>query len=177
VTGLGPTVGAAENGIQIGFGAHGAITRNAIANNIYSPCDTTSNCPANASGILIYQSDGIRMEHNTVGVNQVGIFVAGNGAVVDSNIVFHSVVLDGIALVGNSNSASFNDITNSDDAAVYVQGNNNSIFNHEFTGAAVGILKITGSSGTAHSGNQYFATLVEVQDPAPPKSFTPMPSR
>jgi nitrous oxidase accessory protein NosD len=177
VTGVGPTIGAAQNGIQIGFGAQGQISRNAIANNVYSPCVSTATCPANASGILIYQSDGISVDHNTVGANQVGIFVAANNAVVDYNTVFHSVVLDGIALVGNSNSASFNDVSNSDDAAVYVQGNNNGIFNNEFTGAAVGILKIAGSTGTVHSGNQYFATLVEVQDPAPSRNFTPVPSR
>ena len=176
VTGVGPTVGAAQNGIQIGFGAQGQITSNAIANNIYSPCLSTSTCPANAAGILIYQSDGIHMEHNIVGANQVGIFVAANNAVVGSSTIFHSVVLDGIALVGNGNSATGNDITNSDDAGVYVQGNNNTVSNNEIIGAAVGILKISGSTGTVETGNQFFATLVTVVDPAPTRNFTPSPS-
>jgi Right handed beta helix region len=177
VTGVGPTVGAAQNGIQIGFGAQGTITSNSIADNIYSPCMSASVCPANAAGILIYQSDGIHMEHNVLGVNQVGIFVAANDAVVGSSTIFHSVALDGIALVGNGNTASGNDVSNSDDAAVFIQGNSNTVSGNDFTGATVGILKISGSTGTVESGNLFFATLTTVIDPAPSREFTPMPSR
>ena len=177
VTGLGPTTGAAQNGIQIGFGAQGRVTNNVVADNIYSPCESATNCPSNATGILIYQSDGVRVERNTVGSNQVGIFVAANNGNIAGNTVFHSVALDGIALVGNGNSVSSNDISTSDDAAVYIQGNQNTVFDNEFTGAAFGILKISGSSGTNHYGNHYYATLVRVQDPAPARSLTPAASR
>ena len=177
VTGVGPTVGAAQNGIQIGFGAQGTITSNSIANNVYSPCNSASNCPANAAGILIFQSDGIHMQHNVLGVNQVGIFVAANNAVVGSSTIFHSVALDGIALVGNGNTASGNDVSNSDEAAVFIQGNNNTVSNNALTGATVGILKLSGSTGTVQSGNLFFATLTTVIDPAPSRNFTPMPSR
>ena len=38
VTGLGPTTGAAQNGIQIGFGAQGTIRHNTVANHIWAPC-------------------------------------------------------------------------------------------------------------------------------------------
>jgi parallel beta-helix repeat protein len=177
VTGLGPTTGAAQNGIQIGFGAQGRVTNNVVADNIYSPCESAANCPSNATGILIYQSDGVRVERNTVGSNQVGIFVAANNGNIAGNTVFHSVALDGIALVGNGNSVSSNDISTSDDAAVYIQGNQNTVFDNEFTGAAFGILKISGSSGTNHYGNHYYATVVRVQDPAPARSLTPAASR
>jgi len=177
VTGLGPTTGAAQNGIQIGFGAQGRVTNNVVADNIYSPCESATNCPSNATGILIYQSDGVRVERNTVGSNQVGIFVAANNGNIAGNTVFHSVALDGIALVGNGNSVSSNDISTSDDAAVYIQGNQNTVFDNEFTGAAFGILKISGSSGTNHYGNHYYATVVRVQDPAPARSLTPAASR
>ncbi|MGA9887845.1 MAG: right-handed parallel beta-helix repeat-containing protein [Candidatus Acidiferrales bacterium] len=177
VTGVGPTVGAAQNGIQIGFGAQGTITSNSIANNVYSPCNSPTNCPANAAGILIYQSDGIHMQHNVLGVNQVGIFVAANNAVVGSSTIFHSVALDGIALVGNGNTANGNDVSNSDEAAVFIQGNNNTVSNNDLTGATVGILKLSGSTGTVESGNLFFATLTTVIDPAPSRNFTPMPSR
>jgi parallel beta-helix repeat protein len=177
VSGLGPTTGAAQNGIQIGFGAQGRVTNNAVADNIYSPCESAANCPSNAAGILIYQSDGVRVERNTLGSNQVGIFVAANNGAITGNTVFHSVALDGIALVGNGNAVSSNDISSSDDAAVYIQGNNNTVFDNEFTGAAFGIFKISGSSGTNHYGNQYYATVVRVQDPAPTRSLTPSPTR
>ncbi len=177
VSGLGPTTGAAQNGIQIGFGAQGRITNNAVADNVYSPCESVATCPANATGILIYQSDGVRIERNTVASSQVGIFIAANNGTIQANTVFHSVVLDGMALVGNGNSVSTNDISSSDDAAVYIQGNNNTVFDNEFTGAAFGIFKISGSTGTNHYGNQYYATVVRVQDPAPTRSLTPTPSR
>jgi parallel beta-helix repeat protein len=177
VTGLGPTTGAAQNGIQIGFGAQGRVTNNVVADNIYSPCESATNCPSNATGILIYQSDGVRVERNTVGSNQVGIFVAANNGNIADNTVFHSVALDGMALVGNGNSVRSNDISTSDDAAVYIQGNQNTVFDNEFTGAAFGILKISGSSGTNHYGNHYYATVVRVQDPAPARSLTPAASR
>ncbi len=177
VSGLGPTTGAAQNGIQIGFGAQGRITNNAVADNVYSPCESVANCPANATGILVYQSDRVRVERNTVASSQVGIFIAANKGTIAGNTVFHSVALDGIALVGNGNSVSTNDISSSDDAAVYIQGNNNTVFDNEFTGAAFGIFKISGSTGTNHYANQYYATVVRVQDPAPARSLTPAPSR
>jgi len=177
VTGIGPTTGAAQNGIQIGFGAKGRVTNNSVADNVYSPCESAANCPSNAAGILIYQSDGVRVERNTVGSNQVGIFVAANNVNIGENTIFHSVALDGIALVGDGNTVSSNDISSSDDAAVYIQGNNNTIFDNEFTGAAFGIFKISGSSGTNRSGNRFHATVVRIQDPAPTRSLTPSPSR
>jgi parallel beta-helix repeat protein len=144
---------------------------------VYSPCESAANCPSNAAGILIYQSDGVRVERNTVGSNQVGIFVAANNVNIGENTIFHSVALDGIALVGDGNTVSSNDISSSDDAAVYIQGNNNTIFDNEFTGAAFGIFKISGSSGTNRSGNRFHATVVRIQDPAPTRSLTPSPSR
>src|ERR1700674_2968786 len=38
VTGLGPTIGAAQNGIQIGFGGKGRVLRNTVTDNVWSPC-------------------------------------------------------------------------------------------------------------------------------------------
>ena len=177
VTGIGPTTGAAQNGIQIGFGAKGHVTNNSVADNVYSPCESAANCPSNAAGILIFQSDGVRVERNILGSNQVGIFVAANHVDVGGNTVFHSVALDGIALVGNNNSVTSNDIKSSDDAAVFIQGNDNTIFDNEFTGAAFGIFKVSGSSGTDRHGNHFHATVVRVQDPAAMRSLTPSPSR
>jgi nitrous oxidase accessory protein NosD len=177
VTGIGPTTGAAQNGIQIGFGAKGHVTNNSVADNVYSPCESAANCPSNAAGILIFQSDGVRVERNILGSNQVGIFVAANHVDVGGNTIFHSVALDGIALVGNNNSVTSNDIKSSDDAAVFIQGNDNTIFDNEFTGAAFGIFKVSGSSGTDRHGNHFHATVVRVQDPAAMRNLTPSPSR
>ena len=54
VTGVGPTTGAAQNGIQVGFGATGTVDGNSVANLIWSPCTSVSTCTAVATGILIF---------------------------------------------------------------------------------------------------------------------------
>ncbi|MGB7469616.1 MAG: hypothetical protein WBW58_09605, partial [Candidatus Acidiferrum sp.] len=59
VTGVGPTTGAAQNGIQIGFGAGGSISRNSVANHIWSPCVSLQSCDFTADDILVYQSNDV----------------------------------------------------------------------------------------------------------------------
>lgn len=167
VTGIGPTTGAAQNGIQVAFGATGSVTGNTIADNVWATCISPSQCATNATGILVIESDGIEVANNTSGSNQIGIFIGGKNSIVRANTVFNATVLIGIALVGDDNQVRRNNITHSDEAAVYVQGNGNNIQNNEITDAAIGILKISGSAGTTLSGNSFFATPILVQDPAP----------
>jgi nitrous oxidase accessory protein NosD len=167
VTGIGPTPGAAQNGVQVAFGATGSITGNAVADNIWSKCVSTSDCATNATGILVIESDGIVVTNNTTGSNQVGIFIGGNSSSVRSNTIFNSEVLVGVALIGNGNTAALKTITHSDQAAVFVQGNNNSIVASRITDAGIGIFKVSGSTGTVLRANSFFATPITVQDPAP----------
>src|SRR5664279_432493 len=42
VTGAGATNGAAQNGVQIGFGAGGSIVDNIVTNNVWAPCTAVS---------------------------------------------------------------------------------------------------------------------------------------
>lgn len=165
VTGLGPTSGAAQNGIQVGYGAAGRIRNNTITDNIYSPCTATT-CDTNAAGILVYNSDGIDIESNSVGSNQIGVYVGGNQSRIARNSIFNSVVLIGVALVGNQNEVTNNTITNSGQIGVYVQGNSNQIRTNRITDAQVGVYEVTGTTGNTLFGNRYFATLATVQDPA-----------
>ncbi len=44
VTGVGPTPAIAQNGIQIGFGAKGAIRHNVVTNTLYSLCTEVATC-------------------------------------------------------------------------------------------------------------------------------------
>jgi parallel beta-helix repeat protein len=162
VTGVGPTTGAAQNGIQVGFGAQGAVTNNSVANNVYSPC-TMEQCSANGTGILIFQSDGVDVENNTAGTNQIGIAVEGQGSKVETNTVPNSLVLDGILLIGDDNRVTDNRISHSDQAGVFIQGNGNHIDNNEITEAAVGIFKVSGFTGNTLANNRIFATLVPVE--------------
>jgi Periplasmic copper-binding protein (NosD) len=166
VTGIGPTSGAAQNGIQIGFGAGGAISRNTVTNNLWSPCTAVDTCQAVATNILVTQSDGVEVTDNDVGISQVGIFLHGNEGRVARNETFASSVFDGIRLEGDGNRVRQNEVFNGAQSGIFVAGNNNVVEHNKITEAAVGILKATGSLGNLIRFNQVFDTLVAVQDPA-----------
>jgi nitrous oxidase accessory protein NosD len=167
VTGLGPTTGAAQNGIQIGFGAKGGVLRNTVADNVWSPCASLANCAFNATGILIFQSDDVRVERNSIAINQIGIFAGGQRAEIGSNNISNSLILVEIDLSGNNNLASRNDVTNSGQAGILIEGNDNKVQSNDITEAPIGILKLSGTLGNTQSGNSVFDTLIPVQDPAP----------
>lgn len=166
VVGIGPTSGAAQNGIQIGFGASGLISNNNVSNNVWSPCESLTHCTTDATGILIFESDHVRVNSNNIGTNQIGIFAGGNHTRISFNHVSDSRVLDGVAIAGNNNIVELNEITQSDEASVEIQGNNNSIFSNEFLSADFGILIDPGSTGTNRFGNQFFAVLTEIANAA-----------
>jgi nitrous oxidase accessory protein NosD len=165
VTGLGPTTGAAQNGIQIGFGAKGSVLRNTVTDNVWSPCVSPTNCTFNATGILIFQSDDVRVEHNSVAIHQVGIFAGGQNAKIQFNKISNSLILVGIDLAGDNNIAGHNDVTNSGQAAILIEGNHNKVQNNDITEAPTGVLKFSGTVGNILSGNSFFDTLIPVQDP------------
>jgi nitrous oxidase accessory protein NosD len=177
VTGSGPNPAIAQNGIQIGFGGTGRIERNTVAGNIDSSCVSPTNCTANGTGILVFESDNVRVEGNSVVGNQVGIFSNGNHTTIDANGVSDSVTLVGIDLAGDNGVASANDVTSSGQAATFLEGNDNRVLGNEFTDAPVGILISSGTVGNVHSGNSYFAVLVKVQDPLAQKMVRVGPKR
>ena len=61
----------APNGIQIGWGATGKITNNTVNGNGWPGTDWTG------SGILVFASNGVEVDANTVEDNETGIAVAG----------------------------------------------------------------------------------------------------
>jgi nitrous oxidase accessory protein NosD len=166
VTGIGPTPGAAQNGIQIGFSAGGAIRENVVANNVWSLCTAVASCLTVATDILVTQSDNVRVTNNTAGISQVGIFVDGNGAEVRNNRVFAASVFENIRLQGNGNRAEDNIVFNGGDADIYVQGNNNSVSRNTISEAPIGILEAQGSTGNHFAANSFFNVAVKIQDPA-----------
>ena len=165
VTGLGPTTGAAQNGIQIGFGASGSITRNTVANHIWSPCLSVDACDFTADDILVYQSEGVFVTQNVAGTSQTGVAIAANSAHVDGNQVFDTLIFDGVELMGNSNDATGNSITHSDRAGIFIQGNNNNVTKNRVNEAAYGVLKTSGSTGNTIANNNFFNAIVPLQDP------------
>ena len=166
VTGVGPTTGAAQNGIQIGFGAGGSITKNTVANHIWLPCVSVDICEAAGIDILVFESDGVSVEQNVAGISQTGIAITANHATVTQNQVFDSLIFDGVALSGNDNAATDNSITHSDRAGVLIDGNNNNVLRNRVNEAAFGVLKAAGPTGNIIVFNSFSNATVTVQDPA-----------
>jgi parallel beta-helix repeat protein len=165
VTGVGPTNGAAQNGVQIGFGATGSILGNVVTNNVWAPCTAVSTCTAVATNILVTQSDDVEISGNTAGISQANIFVHGNDAEIERNETFASVVFDGIRLEGDQSRVRENHVFNGAESGIFLSGNNNVVTDNVVTEAAIGILKEIGSSGNIIRGNRFFNTPVQVQDP------------
>jgi hypothetical protein len=166
VTGIGPTPAIAQNGIQIGFGAGGAIAKNVVTNNLYSACSAVATCTAVATNILVAQSDGVEVSGNRAGISQVAIFVDGNGAAVERNETFATSVFDGIRVEGNQAEVRRNRVFNGAESGIFVMGNNNVLEDNVITEAAIGILKETGSAGNVIAMNRFFDVPIAVQDPA-----------
>ncbi len=165
VTGIGPTTGAAQNGVQIGFGAAGSILDNVVTNNIWAPCTVVATCTAVATNILVTQSDDVDVSGNTAGISQVNIFVHGNNAAIEHNETFATVVFDGIRLQGDQSRVRQNHVLNGAESGIFLSGNSNVVTGNAITEATIGVLKETGSSGNIIAGNHFFNTPVSVQDP------------
>jgi hypothetical protein len=165
VTGIGSTAGAAQNGVQIGFGAAGSILDNVVTNNLWAPCTAIATCTTVATNILVTQSDGVEVSGNTAGISQVNIFVDGNDATIDRNDTFAAAVFDGIRVQGDQSRVHDNHVLNGAESGIFISGNNNVVTDNVITEATVGILKETGSSGNIIAGNRFFNTPVSFQDP------------
>src|SRR5207253_10538221 len=75
VTGIGATTVIAENGVQIGFGARGVVSGNAVSANYYTPPDYV------ACGLLFFEAGGGlgRTKSNNHPANQQDTCTAGVG--------------------------------------------------------------------------------------------------
>jgi len=166
VTGLGPTTGAAQNGIQIGFGAAGSISRNTVTNNIWSLCTAIDTCDTFATNILVFESDGVTVSQNRAGIGQAGIVLHGNGDIAEKNETFATSVFDGIRVEGDQNQVRGNQVFNGAEAGIFIEGNNNVVEHNVITEASIGILKTAGSTGNVIQSNQIFGSPVTVQDPS-----------
>ncbi len=134
VRGQGATSGAAENGIQIAFGATGAIRSNTVIDEVWAPCVSLSDCAWSATGILVYDSPGVTISSNRVGNTQGGIAVVGDGAAgvfggsandatISSNVVDGTLVLDGIDVCGSTGGTiTANTVAGSGQSGIHLDG-------------------------------------------------------
>ena len=166
VVGQGPTNGAAENSIQVGFGATGKVTANVAMDDVFAP-DTISSPGNAASGILVFASSGVSVTANAVGNTQFGIaFVsdatagpADNGTIQGNNISA-TRVFDGIELCGSNNMIVSNTVRGNDESGIHVDSTcgavaNNTISKNTINDACAGILVGTGA-GSNTIGTNFF---------------------
>jgi len=166
INGVGPTNGAAQNGIQVGFGATGKIVQNTVANMIWAPCTAINTCQAVATNILVAESDGVEVSSNTVSISQVGIFGDGNNETISRNLVSNSSVFDGIRVEGSGSKILNNSVATAGEALIFIQGNNNGVIHNTLSDAVIGILKVTGSVQNDFEANVFDNVTVQVVDPA-----------
>ena len=172
VLGIGPTTLVGQNGIQVGPGGTATVTGNNASGFVYTPCSTVADCGDNAaSGILAYDSVGVTITGNTVGLSQGGIYVYNdNGpgnAVVSKNGVSATLVFDGIALDSSGNTVSNNIVTNSAESGIGLYESGNTISANTIVEAPAGIL-IEAQGASTISGNKYLDVVQLVQTSIPP---------
>jgi hypothetical protein len=172
VIGSGPTSGAAENSIQIGFGATGTITGNTVGDDIWAP-DTSTDPGDAAAGILVFGSFNITISSNVVNSTQFGISVntdsadnlSGNGNIIKLNKVSTSEIFDGIDLCSNANTVTGNTVTGSDESAVHFDdtctglSTGNSVSGNTLNTACTAFLFGPGASGNPIGTNTIINTL------------------
>ncbi len=173
--GVVPSGGAAQNGIQLGFGATGKITTNTVIDNIYG--DPTV---AASADILLYdtaENSGITVSSNILGNSQLPIGLEtlgddganlGDGVTVTSNKVFGTSTYDAIDVCTNGNTVKSNAILNSAESGVHLDascgayfgaetGNKNTVTTNTIVeSACAGILADTGTTGNTTSPNTYY---------------------
>jgi parallel beta-helix repeat protein len=128
VRGQGSTTGAAENGIQLGFGATGKVVSDTVIDEVWGP-DTSSEANDAASGIVVYDVAGASVTSNHLGNTQFGIAVIGDGsfsaddATISSNTLDGTLIFDGIDVCGSSGGTiSSNTISGSTQSGIHLDG-------------------------------------------------------
>jgi len=168
VVGQGATNGAAENSIQIGFGATGNVTGNTVGSDVWGP-DVYGDTGNAAAGILVYASPNVIIKSNNVNNTQFGIAIvsdptlgAADGAMLTGNTVSLTHLYDGIDLCSNSNTATGNTVNGSDEAAVHLDDTctgvsiGNTVKSNTFNSACAGVLSGPGASGNTTIPNTFY---------------------
>ena len=167
IVGQGATNGAAENGIQIAFGATGSISGSFVTDDVWAP-DVFGDTGDAAAGILLYDTTGTPLvKGNVVGNTQFGIAVVtdtglpGNTSVT-SNKVFGTRLYDGIDVCSNSNTIEANTLVNSAESGIHLDatcgstGNNNLVESNTIIDACTGVLEDSGTSGNTTTPDTFY---------------------
>ena len=193
--GVVPVPGAAQNGIQLGYGATGTIKANTVIDNIYG--DPTVAASAN---ILLYdtaENSGITVTNNRVGNSQIPIALItlgddganlGDGVTVTGNHIFGTSAYDAIDVCTNGNTVTGNTIFNSAESGVHLDascgiafggttGNNNIASGNTIVeSACAGILADTVTTGNTTSPDTYFTVPFPVTSSTASCTIPPGPT-
>jgi parallel beta-helix repeat protein len=175
VRGQGPTNGASENGIQLGFGATGKVNANTVIDEIWAP-DTASDSGDAAVGILIFDVAGASVLTNHVGNTQFGIAVAGDttgaadNATITNNTLDGTLIFDGINVCGSSGGTiTGNVVSGSTQSGIHLDGTctgvtsgGTTVTGNTINEACAGILD--GTAGNTTSPDTFFNTTHTVLD-------------
>ncbi len=181
IAGVGPTTGAAENGIQISDGAGATIQGNVVMDEIWAP-DTSSQPYNAASGILIYASQNVVVQNNIVGSTQYGIVADSDSTsgvpdnplgladhtVIANNLVQNTQIFDAIDVCSNNNVVEGNTIFNATESGIHLDstcgntGTKNTVFLNTINESCAGILEgsTTGNSILSTSFSNVVSTTV-----------------
>lgn len=160
IAGQGPTNGAGENGVQISDGAGGSVIDNVVIDEIWAP-DTSADTGDAAAGILVYSSQKVIVQNNTVGTTQFGIVTVSDAnygtsnnplgvsdhTTIGSNIVMNTQIFDAIDTCSNNNTIQGNIIYNATESAIHLDGScgstgkNNVVLGNTINEACAGILQ------------------------------------
>lgn len=139
IVGSGPTTtGWADNGVQVGRGATGAVRRNTIDAHWWNNNDWVS------SGILAIETDNMNMQHNSLENNDRGISIRGernNALHNDVTVTYDDTDIEHYGVIeygGRNNGMRRNTITAAgDDDALYgiiAAGNNTKLIGNNISG-------------------------------------------
>jgi len=175
--GQGPGGLAAQNGIQIGFGATGKIFSDYVSDNIWGSATQSSSSWA-ASGILVYGAHGVTVSGNTVMNSNYGIAIVsdiGDGydaddATVSSNRVMATHIFDAIDLCSSHDILTANWTDSADESGInldstcssgsYVSGTGNILTANQMEDACAGVLQ--GSTGNTFVSNIFNDTATTI---------------
>ena len=159
ISGVRPTTGAAENGIQVSDGAVGKVVGNTVVDNVWAP-DQFGDTGDAASGILIYASQYVTVTNNTVATTQYGIATVTDSnsptptnpdgladhTTITGNNVLNTLLYDAIDVCSNNNDVDSNTIFNGSESGIHLDsscgssGKNNSVKNNVINESCAGIL-------------------------------------
>ena len=155
-TTIGAAVAAAQAGDLIKVCPGVYAEQVVIAKSLALEGENVAVCPSNANAVIIFQSHGVRVRDNVLGLSQTGVFVEGDDNTVTHNRVFDTQVFDGVAVFGNHNRIHQNEIVRSDESAIFIDGDHNKVEGNRINEAPVGILK--SGTGNVFAGNRFFNT-------------------